>query len=180
VSKSRSTAGAESLEHAYVGFGSNLGAGAVNFAAAVRELVARGFEILRQSPLYLSEPWGGAEGGNYTNAVLEIRRRGTPHDFLVELLAVETVLGRTREYLYAPRRCDLDLLFWNSATVNEPDLVVPHPRLAERNFVLIPLCDLIPDAVHPVLGRTLAELLAASPDPLAVWPSQPLHIPPRA
>jgi len=61
-----------------------------------------------------------------------------------------------------------------------PDLRVPHPRLAERNFVLIPLCELIPHGLHPVLGRTLAELLEASPDPLAVWPCQPSHIPPRA
>ena len=93
---------------------------------------------------------------------------------------METALGRTRERPYAPRRCDLDLLFWNDDVITEPDLCVPHPRIAERNFVLIPLCDLIPDAVHPALGQTLAELSAASRDPLAVWPCQPSHIPPRA
>ena len=112
--------------------------------------------------------------------MLEIRRRGTPREFLNDLLAIEAILGRTRESLYAPRRCDLDILFWNSALITEPDLVVPHPRLAERNFVLIPLCDLIPEALHPAFGLTLAELLAASQDPLAVWPCQLPHIPPRA
>jgi len=88
MSKSRSPVAAEPVEHAYVGFGSNLGSGAVNFAAAVAGIAARGYEVLRQSSLYRSEPWGGAEGGDFTNAVLEVRRRGTARGFLHDLLTL--------------------------------------------------------------------------------------------
>ncbi len=102
---------------------SNLGSGPANFTAAMSALQDRGYEALRSSLLYASEPWGGAEGGVFTNAVVELRRRGTARELLRDLLAVETALGRTRERPYAPRRCDLDLLFWNGDRIAEPDLL---------------------------------------------------------
>jgi 2-amino-4-hydroxy-6-hydroxymethyldihydropteridine diphosphokinase len=128
-----------------------------------------GLTVLRRSAVYESEPWGGAEGDNFYNAVLEIERQGGAEEFLRSLLAVETQLGRTRERKYAPRTCDLDLLLWGNDVIDTPELTVPHPRMTQRKFILVPLCELIPDVVHPVTGQTIAELLASCADPLAVW-----------
>lgn len=169
MSRWRSAVVAKRAEHAYVGFGSNLGLRTANFARAIRLLTDAGFAVLRRSSLYESEPWGGAEGDNYLNAVLEIERHGTPQEFLRTLLDIETKLGRTREREYAPRTCDLDLLLWNGEVIHTPELIVPHPKMTHRKFVLVPLCELIPDVLHPVIGKTMAELLALCPDPLAVW-----------
>ena len=166
--KWRSPAVGQPVEHAYVGFGSNLGDGPVLFAAARSELTGRGLRFLRCSALYETQPWGGAPGGDFTNAVLEIERDGEAREFLSVLQNVEIALGRTRRERNAPRICDLDLLLWGSDTMDSPELVVPHPRLGERRFVLLPLCDLIPDGVHPRLNKTFCELLRVCPDSLRV------------
>lgn len=123
---------------------------------------------MRSSGLYETEPWGGAPGGDYTNAVLEVQRVGEAREFLHVLLSVEGALGRTRRERNEPRTCDLDLLLWGSDVMNEPELVVPHPRLTQRRFVLVPLCDLIPNGIHPRLNRTFRELLNLCSDPLHV------------
>jgi 2-amino-4-hydroxy-6-hydroxymethyldihydropteridine diphosphokinase len=125
--------------------------------------------MLRRSAVYESEPWGGAEGDNFYNAVLEFERQGTAEEFLQLLLNLETRLGRTREKPNAPRVCDLDLLLWGPEVVESSTLTVPHPRMMQRKFVLVPLCELIPDVLHPVTGQTMTELLALCTDPLAVW-----------
>ena len=124
---------------------------------------------MRTSSLYFSEPWGGAEGGVFTNAVLEVRRSGTARAFLEQLQAVEESLGRVRKKALAARTCDLDLLLWGHDVIHDPDLSVPHPRMTERKFVLAPLCELIPNQLHPELHGTFAELLKACADPLRVW-----------
>ena len=152
-----------------MGFGSNLGLRAANLARAIRILGDSGLPPLRRSSVYESEPWGGADGGNYYNAVLEIERRGGAGDFLRALLSVEEQLGRTRERPYAARTCDLDLLLWGSDVIDTPELIVPHPRMTQRKFILVPLCELIPDVVHPVTGQTMEQLLASCPDTLSVW-----------
>lgn len=97
-----------------------------------------------------------------------MQRGGEAREFLRVLQSVESALGRTRRERNEPRTCDLDLLLWGSDVVDEPELVVPHPRLGERRFVLVPLCDLIPDGVHPRLNKTFRELLDMCPDPLRV------------
>jgi 2-amino-4-hydroxy-6-hydroxymethyldihydropteridine diphosphokinase len=134
----------------------------------LRELTGRGLRVLRCSGLYEAEPWGGAPGGNFTNAVLEMQRDGEVREFLRVLQSAEVALGRTRREPNAPRTCDLDLLLWGSDTMDLPELVVPHPRLGERRFVLLPLCDLIPDGLHPRFNRTFRELLRVCPDSLRV------------
>jgi 2-amino-4-hydroxy-6-hydroxymethyldihydropteridine diphosphokinase len=145
-----------------------VGDGGERFAATLHELDRVDLRVLRCSDLYETEPWGGAGGSDYTNAVMEIARRGPVHEFWRDLQSVESALGRVRRGHYGPRTCDLDLLLWGSETVDSPELTVPHPRLAERRFVLHPLCDLIPHGVHPILKKTFRELLDTCPDVLRV------------
>ena len=128
----------------------------------------RGWNLLRTSSLYETAPWGGAEGGDFLNAVWEIERRGSARELLNDALDIERTLGRTRCETPAARTCDLDILLWGEEQLQLPDLIVPHPRLAARRFVLVPLCELVPDGLHPVLNVTLRELLARCPDSLRV------------
>jgi 2-amino-4-hydroxy-6-hydroxymethyldihydropteridine diphosphokinase len=97
-----------------------------------------------------------------------MQRGGEAREFLHVLQNVEIALGRTRQERNSPRRCDLDLLLWGAEMIDALELVVPHPRLGERRFVLAPLCELIPGGVHPRLNRTFRELLEVCPDPLRV------------
>jgi 2-amino-4-hydroxy-6-hydroxymethyldihydropteridine diphosphokinase len=146
-----------------------LGLRSANLARTVKALRDAGVTILRRSSVYESEPWGEAEGENFLNAILEIERHGSAHDLLRTLHDIENQLGRTRERPYAPRACDLDLLLWGDEIIQTAELIVPHPKMTQRKFVLVPLCELIPDVLHPVIGRTMADLLAECPDPLSVW-----------
>lgn len=132
------------------------------------------------SPLYDTEPWGRAPGGVYLNAVLEIERRGDPGDFLKSMLEIEAEFGRTRPNPMAPRTCDLDILLWGPDRIHRPELVIPHPRMTERRFVLVPLCDLIPDGLHPTSGLTFTELLESCTDTLQVWPHRPPNLTDKA
>jgi 2-amino-4-hydroxy-6-hydroxymethyldihydropteridine diphosphokinase len=109
--------------------------------------------------------------------VIEVERKGTAAEFLDSLIAIEDALGRTRERRYSPRTVDLDLLLWGSEITDTFRLCVPHPQIAHRKFVLIPLCDLIPGYAHPVLGRTFAELLETCEDVLGVRPYESTHNP---
>jgi 2-amino-4-hydroxy-6-hydroxymethyldihydropteridine diphosphokinase len=168
--KLRSVAIARTPEHIYIGFGSNLGSSAEILAEVLDDLTIEGYDVLRISELYQSEPWGGAEGADYLNCVLEIAVKGSPEEMLRKLQEIETRHGRTRDYHYAPRTCDLDILLWSDERLNTPDLVIPHPMMEERRFVLRPLCDLIPDAMHPVSKNTFRSLLATLRDNLEVKP----------
>ena len=112
------------------------------------------------SSFYETSPVGTVDQPPFYNAVLRLQTSYTPRRLLVELLRLEKdVFGRTRTVPWGPRRIDLDLLLYGSETVSEDGLVVPHPRMAERRFVLQPLCDIAPDLLHPVLGKTAIELL---------------------
>ncbi len=149
---------------AYIGIGSNLGDRAGHVAFAIGQLRAMpGVAHVRPSPTYETDPVGPIAQGRYLNAAAEVATALSPHDLAAALRRIETDAGREPPDVrqrWGPRVLDLDLLLYDRLVLDTPDLTVPHPRLHERWFVLKPLADLAPDAVHPVLGVTIATLLA--------------------
>ncbi|HEX9749766.1 MAG TPA: 2-amino-4-hydroxy-6-hydroxymethyldihydropteridine diphosphokinase [candidate division Zixibacteria bacterium] len=147
-----------SLTTAYVGVGSNVGDRAFYLREAFRMLTAAGgIDGMRSSPVYENEPVGEAGPGMFYNCVWEIETDIPPHDLLGRLREIERRLKRS-DVRKGPRTIDLDVLLYGSAIVEDIDLIVPHPRMMERAFVLQPLCDLTPDIVHPIIGRTIEQL----------------------
>jgi 2-amino-4-hydroxy-6-hydroxymethyldihydropteridine diphosphokinase len=140
---------------AYVGLGSNLGDREALIRQAASLLGAR-----RLSTIIETEPWGYEDQPHFLNAVAELQTRLAARELLEELLEVERTLGRERTGpRYGPRTVDLDLLLYGDETIEEPGLVVPHPRLAERRFVLEPLAELVPTRRIPGNG-TVQQALA--------------------
>jgi 2-amino-4-hydroxy-6-hydroxymethyldihydropteridine diphosphokinase len=155
---------------AFVALGSNLGRREDHLSGAIAALRGTpGIGAVALSPVYETEPVGPGEQGAYLNAVARLSTRLGPRTLLARLLAIEGAAGRERgPERNAPRTLDLDLLLHGTRCVEEPGLVLPHPRLHERGFVLEPLCDLAPDLVHPVLDLTVAALARRVRDPQAV------------
>lgn len=145
--------------HAFIGFGSNLGEPNQNLEFACKRIgdLPR-TRLLCRSALYQSAPIGVGEQPDYYNAVLRIETRLAPLTLLEAILAIEVEGGRTRPFALAPRTLDLDLLLYADQLVQEPELIVPHPRMHERAFVLVPLAELDPALSIPGLGP-LADLL---------------------
>jgi len=144
---------------AYIGLGSNVGDRAGYLQAALQELDrVSDLRVVGVSPVYETAPAGVLEQPDFLNAVVEVRSHLEPRTLLREMQRIEDRLGRTRTERWGPRTIDLDLLFHGDAVLDEEDLVLPHPRLHERAFVLVPLCDLAPDLVHPLLGKAVREL----------------------
>lgn len=146
---------------AFVGIGSNLGDRLANCRAALERLsLLPGTALTRVSPLFESEPQEGVEGGVFLNAVAEIATSLPVPQLLGHLQEIEVALGRPADHLRGTARTlDLDLLLYGDAVIREPDLTIPHPRMAERRFVLAPLVALAPALRHPVLQVTMMELL---------------------
>jgi 2-amino-4-hydroxy-6-hydroxymethyldihydropteridine diphosphokinase len=162
------------METAYVALGSNLGAREQHLCAAIRALrETRGVRNVRVSRVYETAPVGPGEQGPYLNAVASLETDLAPRALLERLLAIERDEGRERGLQRnEARSLDLDLLFYGDRLIDEPGLVVPHPRLHERPFVLEPLADLAPGLVHPRLGESAAALAARRRDPAGVRPVQ--------
>jgi len=159
---------------ATVALGSNLGDREAHLHAAAQSLAELPrTRWLTASPVYETEPVGGPERqGRYLNAVVRLRTKLAPLELLGHLLAIERARGRVRgAERWEPRTLDLDLLLYGTLSIEEPDLRVPHPRLAERNFVLVPLCDLAAGERHPLLGESFAALSQRLPDASSVRPT---------
>ncbi len=148
----------------YISLGSNLGDRAATLERAVAAMNSAGVRVTRQSPLYITEPVGAPGQAWFLNAVVEAETSLMPLQLLHALLKVERELGRRRITPHGPRSIDLDILFYDLTVIRSRKLEVPHPRLTERRFVLIPMAQLAPEFRHPVVHKSITQLLAETLD----------------
>jgi 2-amino-4-hydroxy-6-hydroxymethyldihydropteridine diphosphokinase len=148
----------------FISLGSNVGDREANILAARRGLEARGFRVTAMSSLYLTEPVDAPPQEWFLNAVAGGETALTPEALLQACLDTERELGRVRDVPRGPRTIDLDLLLYGNEVRDAPGLGLPHPRMHERRFVLVPLAEIAPGARHPILGLTAAEMLRLCPD----------------
>ena len=150
---------------AYVSIGSNLGDRAGHLLLAVRGLMEASFHVNKLSGIYETEPVGVEGHDNFLNMVAEIRIAGiTPSQMMARMLRIEYLLGRKDKFLQKPRTVDLDILFYADTILENSFLTLPHPRLHLRKFVLVPMAEIAPNFVHPVLEQNMQEILAELED----------------
>lgn len=143
----------------YIGIGSNLGDRKANCMRAIELLAGKGIVVRKESSLYETDPWGDKNQPKFLNMAIEIETELKPRDLLGILAGIEKELGRKKSHKWGPRIIDLDILLYNSITIDQDDLKIPHPFMHERDFVLKPLYEIAPDVKHPVLNLSIGELL---------------------
>ena len=142
----------------YLALGSNLGDRVANLETARKALAPR-IEVVRESPIYVTAPWGYTDQPNFLNQVIEVETLLHPIPLLHRLKTIEAEMGREMTFRNGPRIIDLDILFYGLEVYEGELLQIPHPRLQERSFVLVPLNDLAPEFIHPVLNKSVREML---------------------
>ena len=147
------------MEHiVYLALGSNMGNRLANLKAAITNLTPQ-MSVKKKSSVYETPPWGFTDQNAFLNQVVMAETYLKPEALLAHLKRLEVALGRVPSFENGPRLIDIDILFFDDVVMDTPSLVLPHPRLQERAFVLVPLADLAPDLVHPVLHKSVGELL---------------------
>lgn len=152
----------------YLILGSNLGDPESSLRTALEKIKSALGKVVRTSSVYVTEPWGLKDQPPFYNQVVEVETELNPYDTLEKLLEIETSMGRIRGRKWAERIIDIDILYFDDQVINADKLRIPHPGIPDRRFVLVPLCELIPEMVHPVLQVTNADLLGSTSDTLEV------------
>lgn len=147
---------------AYLGLGTNLGSREQNLSQALQSLAnSPDLHIVRSSSIYETAPWGYTAQPSFLNCAVEVRTKLSPVELLALAKYIESDLGRQENFRYGPRLIDIDILLYGDETIHlsQPDLDIPHPRITERAFVLVPITEIAPEIIHPMLNVTLADLL---------------------
>ncbi len=150
----------------YLSLGSNLGDRLNNLRKAISLLPPK-VKVSQQSSIYETEPWGYTDQPTFLNQVIKAETDLEPTSLLAFVKSLETSLGRQESFRFGPRSIDLDILFYDKFVMNTPQLTIPHPRIAERAFILVPLAEIAPDLVHPILNKTI-QLLKTNVDSTSV------------
>jgi 2-amino-4-hydroxy-6-hydroxymethyldihydropteridine diphosphokinase len=143
----------------YLGLGSNIGDRLQNLQAAINALEPDVHPV-ECSPVYETPPWGYLDQPNFLNQVVKAETELSPGELLRYLKEIEKDLGRQDSFLNGPRKIDLDIIFYDDAVIESPPITIPHPRMDDRGFVLLPLADLAPEFNHPVLDLSVQDMLA--------------------
>ncbi len=147
------------MHRAFIAIGTNLGDRKRNIELAVKKMEANQIAVIKKSPVYSTMPYGYKNQPMFLNCVVEAQTDMSVEELLHTLQKIEKEMGRTKKIHWSPRIIDLDIIFFDSDIINKPDLQIPHPDMQNRDFVLKPLKDIAPDFVHPVLRKTVKELL---------------------
>ncbi len=156
---------------AYIGIGSNVGDRKANCRKAIK-LLGRAGTVTAVSSLYYTEPVGYRDQEDFINAAASVQTEQSPEGLLEICQGIEEEMGRKRTIRWGPRTIDLDILLFGNKIVNEQDLVIPHPLMATRKFVLVPLAEIAPDFIHPVLRKPVSVLLRELKDTSTVMKMQ--------
>lgn len=154
-------------QEVYISLGSNMG-DREKYLRAAAGAVGQVVDVVQVSSIYQTEPWGNVHQDPFLNAVLKCHSQRDPETLLYMALEIEYELGRRRENTWEPRTIDVDILFAGNSIVDDSDLVLPHPFLHQRKFVLIPMSEIAEDFKHPVFNKSITELLDACEDDGAV------------
>ena len=150
---------------AYIGIGSNLGTPEKNCTKAIEKISStKDIKIISKSSFYQTEPIGGVQQGWFVNSAIEIKTDLSPENLLSVLLNLELAMGRIRKEKWGPRLIDLDLLLYGNLVLENKGLTLPHPEIQNRKFVLIPMCEIAENLIHPTLKKTIKTLLQESSD----------------
>ena len=156
------------MNRVYLSLGSNEGNRLKWLTEALNKIKQDCGDIIKISNIYETKAWGLKEQPDFLNRAVLISTTLSPLDLLNAINKIETSLGRIRTQKWGPRTLDIDILFYNNEIINLPQLIVPHPYIQERLFTLQPLNDIAPDFMHPILCKTISELLAVCKDDLEI------------